>query len=157
MEEGRVIFPQEIELRKKIGEGQFGTWAPIDFCFINFTGKVFQAECRRKAVAVKVLNVNKLDEETIADVRNEIEVMSCALYVCSPCLFLRKVSHPNVCLYMGVCTGVPGKVMIITELYKESLDKVLFSAQHLSLPLRMRMALDIAMGMNWSVLNTKLF
>lgn len=50
---------------------------------------------------------------------------------------------------MGICTGYPGKMIIITELYATSLDKLLFSERQLPLPLRMSMALDVAQGMNW--------
>lgn len=50
---------------------------------------------------------------------------------------------------MGLCVDVPHCVMIVTELYKEGLDAILFSERHLSLPTRLRMALDVAVGMNW--------
>jgi serine/threonine protein kinase len=83
-----------------------------------------------------VLSVDKCDESLVEDFRREIEAMS-------------KVNHPNVCLYMGACTAVPGKMMIVTALYQSSLDKVLFSGAVLSLPLRVRMAKEIALGMNW--------
>ena len=47
---------------------------------------------------------------------------------------------------MGICPGYPGKMIIITELYATSLDKLLFSERQLPLPLRMSMALDVAQG-----------
>ncbi|KAH3731690.1 SHK1 protein [Pelomyxa schiedti] len=122
VEEGRSIPYREIEIKTKIGEGQFGL--------------VYSALCRQKLVAVKILAVNNCDEELIENCKKEVEIMS-------------KVSHPNLCLYMGVCTECEGRLLIITELYKESLDHILFSTQYLSFPLRMRMASDVALGMNW--------
>lgn len=59
-----------------------------------------------------------------------------------------KVSHPNICLYMGACV-TDGKLMLVTDYYETSLAELLFSDKLLSLPLRMRMALDIATGINW--------
>eukprot|EP00727_Mastigamoeba_balamuthi_P014098 m51a1_g9310 putative sh2 domain-containing protein (690) ;mRNA; r:97564-102140 len=122
VDEGREIQTDEIELGEKIGEGQFA--------------RVFRATCRGKKVAVKVLSIDKCDESFIEDFKREVEAMS-------------KVNHPNVCLYMGACTGMPGKMMIVTPLYTTSLDKILFGQAPLSLALRVRMSLDVAMGMNW--------
>lgn len=116
----------------------------------NKKGIVYSAECRRKFVAVKVLSFECCHEDSLLDIKKEVEVMSYVLNTHNPLKCFRKVSHPNLCLYMGICTGVPNTVMIITELYKEGLDKILFSDRHLSLPVRMRMALDVAMGMNWN-------
>jgi len=120
--EGREIRADEIELGAKLGEGQFA--------------RVYKATCRGQQVAVKVLSVDKCDASFIEDFRHEIEVMS-------------RVSHPNICLYMGACTGVPGKMMIVTQLYTTSLEHVLFSNAPLSLSARVHMAQEIALGMNW--------
>ncbi|KAH3743507.1 dual specificity protein kinase [Pelomyxa schiedti] len=125
--EGKVVREDEIVLKSMIGEGQFG--------------QVYEAVCRQKRVAVKLLPSTNFNDEQIEEVKREIQVMS-------------KFSHPNLCMYMGVCTEFQGKIAIIMELYNQSLDKLLFSTHQLSLPMRMRMALDVAQGMNWLHCNT---
>ncbi|KAH3768041.1 dual specificity protein kinase [Pelomyxa schiedti] len=122
MDDPKLIKPAEIDLQDKIGEGKFA--------------QVFKATCRGKPVAAKVLSLSKTNEDYIEDFKKEVDIMS-------------KISHPNCCLYMGVCVGIPGKMIIITELYNMSLDTVLFSSQPLSPSTRMKMGLDVAMGMNW--------
>eukprot|EP01105_Mastigella_eilhardi_P010883 TRINITY_DN2519_c0_g1_i3.p1 TRINITY_DN2519_c0_g1~~TRINITY_DN2519_c0_g1_i3.p1 ORF type:complete len:619 (-),score=73.65 TRINITY_DN2519_c0_g1_i3:130-1923(-) len=120
--EGRSFTPEEkIERGALIAEGHLA--------------KVYKGVCRGKVVAVKALNVDNVDARYIEAFKRDIEIMS-------------RISHPNLCLYMGAAM-VDGELLVVTELYSVSLDKLLFSVQHMSLPLRMRMALDVAMGINW--------
>jgi hypothetical protein len=121
--EGCNIKSSEIQLGDIIGEGNFG--------------RVYRAVCRGKAVAVKIISVDKCGADFVADFSREVEVMS-------------KVNHPNICLYMGGCTSIPGRMMLVTPLYKVSLDRLLYShTAIMSLPLRMRIARDVALGMTW--------
>jgi hypothetical protein len=41
---------------------------------------------------------------------------------------LRRLRHPNIVLFMGACTQVPGKLMIVTELMNSDLQTVLDDA-----------------------------
>eukprot|EP01113_Clastostelium_recurvatum_P021189 TRINITY_DN2505_c0_g1_i1.p1 TRINITY_DN2505_c0_g1~~TRINITY_DN2505_c0_g1_i1.p1 ORF type:complete len:547 (-),score=139.75 TRINITY_DN2505_c0_g1_i1:184-1824(-) len=117
------IRPEEITLEELIGTGSFG--------------KVYKGRCRQKAVAVKILHKQQFDPATLAAFRKEVLLMS-------------KIFHPNVCLFMGACT-IPGKCMIVTELVpKGNLEALLHDEKmHFPLPLRMRMARDAALGVNW--------
>lgn len=122
-DEHHGIRADEIELGPKIGEGQ--------------TARVYKAVCRGKDVAVKVMQLNTSDEDTIGLFKQEIEIMG-------------RVSHPNVCLYMGSCTSVPTCLAIVTPLYKTSLDAIIFDPTvDMTCPLRVRIACDVAVGMNW--------
>jgi serine/threonine protein kinase len=116
------IDPSEIEIGHVLGDGSFGT--------------VYMGHCRQKAVAVKKLLKQNLSEQDLEDFRREIEILS-------------SMFHPNICLFMGACTQ-PGNLMIVTELMKSDLQHVLHDSNiQLSLLTRMRMAKDIALGMNW--------
>jgi serine/threonine protein kinase len=88
-------------------------------------------------VAVKRLYRTDLDEKTLTDFKKEIEIMS-------------KLNHPNVVLFMGACT-TPGHMAIVTELMPKGNLAQLLHNQKIELPLsmRMRMAKDAALGMNW--------
>eukprot|EP00019_Armaparvus_languidus_P006004 CAMPEP_0168607050 /NCGR_PEP_ID=MMETSP0420-20121227/16923_1 /TAXON_ID=498008 /ORGANISM="Pessonella sp." /LENGTH=538 /DNA_ID=CAMNT_0008646807 /DNA_START=56 /DNA_END=1672 /DNA_ORIENTATION=- len=125
------IAPDEISIEKIIGEGSFG--------------KVAMGRCRQKPVAVKILHKQNFDAKAREAFRKEVAM--CSL-----------VFHPNICLFMGACTE-PGNCMIVTELVpKGDLEKMLHDpAVHLSLTLRMKMARDAALGMNWLHLSTPKF
>lgn len=58
--------------------------------------------------------------------------------------------HPNVVQFLGACY-VPGNFMIVTEyLPRGDLEEMLLNPKiELSLFTRMKMALDVAKGMNW--------
>jgi serine/threonine protein kinase len=117
------VQPHEIKCFEKVGGG----------CF----GEVFRGKCRGIEVAVKRLYRTDLDEKTLTDFKKEIEIMS-------------KLNHPNVVLFMGACT-TPGHMAIVTELMPKGNLAQLLHNQKIELPLsmRMRMAKDAALGMNW--------
>jgi hypothetical protein len=51
---------------------------------------------------------------------------------------------------VGACTSIPGKSMIVSELLSGDLEKkILDEKADWSLCLRLRMAKDAALGMNW--------
>lgn len=96
------IDPKQIIMGRVIGEGGYG--------------KVYEATLHGKPVAVKVLSGFDSDTEEFKEFLNgfkrEIGIMS-------------KCHHPNILLYMGACTTVPGKLMIVTERCKMDLDRLL--------------------------------
>lgn len=117
-----VISPNEIEFGKKIGQGQFGS--------------VYQGYCRGKEVAIKKLFNQDLSPNSLRNFQNEIELCS-------------RIQHPNVVLFMGVCLK-RGNFAIVTELMKGDLEMLLHDpSRQFSLAARVRMALDVAQGMNW--------
>ncbi|KAK3027547.1 hypothetical protein RJ639_042316, partial [Escallonia herrerae] len=88
-------------------------------------------------VAVKVYFGSQYSEEVLCDYKKEIYLM-------------RRLRHPNVLLFMGaVCSGE--KLAMVTEfLPRGSLFKILHkSNQSLDIRRRLRMALDVARGMNY--------
>ncbi|GAM26703.1 hypothetical protein SAMD00019534_098780 [Acytostelium subglobosum LB1] len=117
------IRPEEITFEELIGTGSFG--------------KVFKGRCRQKAVAVKLLHKQNYDSATLAAFRKEVHLMS-------------KIYHPNICLFMGACT-IPGKCVIVTELVPKGNLETLLHDEKIQLPLylRMKMAKDAALGINW--------
>ncbi|EGG16486.1 SH2 domain-containing protein [Cavenderia fasciculata] len=116
------IGPDEIITESILGDGSFGT--------------VYKGRCRQKDVAVKVM-LKQVDEKTLKDFRKEVAIMS-------------KIFHPNIVLFLGACTSVPGKLMICTELMRGNLETLLMD-HNIKLPLitRMRMSKDAALGVLW--------
>ncbi len=119
----------DIQLGPELGKGAFGM--------------VYQGTLWGTDVAIKKLysdalaagNEQEKMKELLSDLRNEVRILS-------------QLRHPNVVLYMGVCTEVPN-VCIVTELCpRRSLFEVIHDPSlALSCELRLRMALQAAQGM----------
>eukprot|EP01121_Diplochlamys_sp_Union-15-3_P022745 TRINITY_DN977_c0_g2_i2.p1 TRINITY_DN977_c0_g2~~TRINITY_DN977_c0_g2_i2.p1 ORF type:complete len:404 (-),score=60.51 TRINITY_DN977_c0_g2_i2:32-1204(-) len=118
-----AIEAKELHIISKIGGGSFGN--------------VFKGSCRGKRVAIKILHKQELEEKVLSQFLKEVEIMT-------------HLRHPNIVLYMGACTE-PGELAIVTELVpKGNLHDLLHnSAIEISLVLKLKMAKDIAQGMNW--------
>eukprot|EP01099_Mayorella_cantabrigiensis_P001703 TRINITY_DN1755_c0_g2_i1.p1 TRINITY_DN1755_c0_g2~~TRINITY_DN1755_c0_g2_i1.p1 ORF type:complete len:532 (-),score=88.92 TRINITY_DN1755_c0_g2_i1:288-1883(-) len=118
-----IILSQEITYIEKIGGGQYGS--------------VFLGTCRGKEVAIKKFFKQDLAEKSVTDFKKEVEICC-------------RIHHPNVVLFMGACIE-PGNLAIVTELVpKGNLESLLHDPnRHYSLFSRIKMALDIAKGMNW--------
>ncbi|WJZ82267.1 hypothetical protein VitviT2T_002037 [Vitis vinifera] len=88
-------------------------------------------------VAIKVYFGNEYSEGTLQDYKKEIDIM-------------RRLRHPNVLLFMGAVYSQE-RLAIVTELLpRGSLFRVLHkSNQVLDIRRRLRMALDVARGMNY--------
>lgn len=116
------IDSSEITREYVLGDGSFGA--------------VYKGRCRQKDVAVKVL-FRQFDEKSLRAFRKEVAIMS-------------KIFHPNIVLFLGACTSIPGQLMICTELLSSNLESLLLNPQiKLSLLQRMRMARDAALGVLW--------
>jgi len=121
------IDPRDIILKEVIGRGSFGI--------------VWRGVCRGEPVAVKVVQnqEGKFDEQTLAAFRREVEIVS-------------RVFSPHVALYMGACTHDPTRLMIVTELLKTDLEKLLLdpnARSQLNMYRRMLIARDAALGLAW--------
>eukprot|EP00850_Spirogloea_muscicola_P023719 SM000381S14611 [mRNA] locus=s381:28553:35415:- [translate_table: standard] len=115
----------DIELGEKIGAGSFGTVHRGDWCGSD--------------VAVKILIHQDLHEEALQEYRGEVAI-------------LMRLRHPNIVLFMGAVTKPP-KLSIITEfLPRGSLFRLLHkpgAREQLDERRRIRMALDVARGINY--------
>ncbi|KAL3498785.1 hypothetical protein ACH5RR_041517 [Cinchona calisaya] len=117
------IHWEDLQLREEIGQGSFGV--------------VYRGIWNGSDVAVKVYFGNEYNEETLLGYNKELDIM-------------RRLRHPNVLLFMGaVCSQE--KLALVTEfLPRGSLFKALHkSNQKLDIRRRLRMALDVARGMNY--------
>ncbi|CAL0314505.1 unnamed protein product [Lupinus luteus] len=117
------IHWEDLELREEIGQGSYAV--------------VHHGIWNGSDVAVKVYFGNGYTEETLQDYRKEIGIM-------------KRLRHPNVLLFMGAVYS-PQRLAIMTELLpRGSLFKILHNNnQTLDIRRRLRMALDVARGMNY--------
>ncbi|KAI3432711.1 hypothetical protein D9Q98_004254 [Chlorella vulgaris] len=122
---------EELRLEREIGRGSFGT--------------VHLADWRATPVAVKQLNellgTGSQSSPVLAALRRESDIM-------------RRLSHPNCVLLMGVCTSPPAVITEYCErgclmdvLHEAATDAA--AASQLTWPCRLSMALDAARGMHY--------
>ncbi|XP_051115433.1 uncharacterized protein LOC127240674 [Andrographis paniculata] len=114
---------EDLQVKEEIGQGSYAV--------------VYRGVWNGSDVAVKVYFGNQYSEETLLDYKKEIDIM-------------RRLRHPNVLLFMGaVCTEE--KLAMVTEyLIRGSLFKTLHkNNQSLDIRRRIRMAIDVARGMNY--------
>ncbi|XP_071918480.1 serine/threonine-protein kinase EDR1-like isoform X3 [Coffea arabica] len=117
------IHWEDLQLREQIGQGSFAV--------------VYRGIWNGSDVAVKVYFGNEYNDQTLLSYTQELDIM-------------RRLRHPNVLLFMGaVCSQE--KLALVTEyLPRGSLFKALHkSNQQLDIRRRLRMALDVARGMNY--------
>ncbi|XP_021754142.1 probable tyrosine-protein kinase DDB_G0283397 [Chenopodium quinoa] len=117
------ILWEDLQLGEEIGQGSYAV--------------VYHGLWNGSDVAIKVFFGKDYNEGTLLDYKKEICIM-------------RKLRHPNVLLFMGACYSQE-RLAIVTEfLPRGSLFKILHrSNQVLDLKRRLRMALDVARGMNY--------
>ncbi|XP_073122638.1 uncharacterized protein [Henckelia pumila] len=117
------ILWEDIQFREEIGQGSFAV--------------VYHGIWNASDVAVKVYCGNQYNEGMLLDYKKEIDIM-------------RRLRHPNVLLFMGAACSRE-KLAIVTEyLPRGSLFKTLHkSKQSLDIRRRLRMAIDVARGMNY--------
>lgn len=114
---------EDIDIGERIGQGSYG--------------KVFRADWQGSDVAVKVFLEQDIKGDALNEFKAEIEMM-------------RKLRHPNVVLLMGAVMRPPN-LSIVTEFCpRGSLFRLLHRPnRELDEKRRIRMALDVAKGMNY--------
>ncbi|KAL2547355.1 PAS domain-containing protein tyrosine kinase family protein [Forsythia ovata] len=114
---------EDLQLREEIGQGSYAF--------------VYRGIWNGCDVAVKVYSGYQYGEETLSDCKKEIDIM-------------RKLRHPNVLLFMGAVCSQEKLAMVTEFLPRGSLFKTLHkNNQSLDMKRRLRMALDVARGMNY--------
>ncbi|KAL9419223.1 hypothetical protein AB3S75_037056 [Citrus x aurantiifolia] len=124
-EEGLEIRWSELLIKKKIGEGSFGT--------------VYHAEWRNSDVAVKILIEQEFHEDRFKEFLREVAIM-------------KGLRHPNIVLLMGAVTEPPNLSIVTEYLSRGSLYKLLHIPDArvvVDERLRLNMAYDVAKGMNY--------
>ncbi|KAJ4835070.1 hypothetical protein Tsubulata_028840 [Turnera subulata] len=114
---------EDLHLGEEIGQGSYAA--------------VYRGIWNGSDVAVKVYFGNQYREETVQDYQKEVNIM-------------KTLRHPNVLLFMGAVYS-PERLAIVTEFMpRGSLFKTLHkNNQALDIRRRLRMALDVARGMNY--------
>ncbi|XAR48487.1 Non-specific serine/threonine protein kinase [Bertholletia excelsa] len=115
----------ELHIKECIGAGSFGT--------------VHRAEWNGSDVAVKVLKVQDFRNEQLKEFLREVAIM-------------KRVRHPNVVLFMGAVTQRPHFSIVTEYLPRGSLYRLIHrpdSGEVIDQRRRLRMALDVAKGVNY--------
>ncbi|CAO2834552.1 unnamed protein product [Amaranthus hypochondriacus] len=115
----------DLHLKERVGAGSFGT--------------VHRAEWHGSDVAVKVLTIQDFHDDHLKEFLREVAIM-------------KRVRHPNVVLFMGAVTKRPHLSIVTEYLPRGSLYRLLHrpaSGEVLDQRRRLRMALDVAKGINY--------
>ncbi|XP_056693888.1 serine/threonine-protein kinase CTR1 isoform X2 [Spinacia oleracea] len=115
----------DLHLKERVGAGSFGT--------------VHRAEWHGSDVAVKVLTVQDFQDDQLKEFLREVAIM-------------KRVRHPNVVLFMGAVTKRPHLSIVTEYLPRGSLYRLLHrpsAGEVLDHRRRLRMALDVAKGINY--------
>ncbi|OEL35206.1 Serine/threonine-protein kinase EDR1 [Dichanthelium oligosanthes] len=114
---------EEIAIGERIGLGSFG--------------EVYRGEWHGTEVAVKKFLQQDLSGDALEEFRIEVRIM-------------KRLRHPNVVLFMGAITRVPNLSIVTEFLPRGSLFRLIHRPNNqLDERKRLRMALDVARGMNY--------
>ncbi|XP_030538214.1 serine/threonine-protein kinase STY8 isoform X2 [Rhodamnia argentea] len=114
---------QDLQLGEEIGQGSYAV--------------VYRGMWKGSDVAIKVYVGNEYSEDTLQDYKKEIEIM-------------KRLRHPNVLLFMGAVYSKERPAIVTEFMPRGSLFKTLHkNNQVLDTRHRLRMALDVARGMNY--------
>ncbi|KAI3417339.1 Protein kinase domain-containing protein, partial [Psidium guajava] len=116
---------EELHIKERVGAGSFGT--------------VHRAEWHGSDVAVKVLTLQEFHDDQLKEFLREVAIM-------------KRVRHPNVVLFMGAVTKHPNLSIVTEYLPRGSLYRLIHrpaSGEMLDQRRRLRMALDVAKGLNY--------
>ncbi|XP_058786293.1 serine/threonine-protein kinase CTR1-like [Vicia villosa] len=115
----------DLRIKERVGAGSFGT--------------VHRAEWHGSDVAVKVLTDQDFHDDHLKEFLREVAIM-------------KRVRHPNVVLFMGAVTTRPNLSIVTEYLPRGSLYRLIHrpaSGEVLDSRRRLRMALDVAKGINY--------
>ncbi|VFQ99013.1 unnamed protein product [Cuscuta campestris] len=115
----------ELHIKERVGAGSFGT--------------VHRADWNGSDVAVKVLSVQDFLDDQLKEFLREVAIM-------------KRVRHPNVVLFMGAVTKRPHLSIVTEYLPRGSLYRLIHrpaNGEILDKRRRLRMALDVAKGINY--------
>nr|ADE75969.1 unknown [Picea sitchensis] len=122
--DGLEIPWSDLVLKERIGAGSFGT--------------VHHADWHGSDVAVKILIEQDFHEERLKEFLREVAIM-------------KRLRHPNVVLFMGAVLSRPNLSIVTEYLPRGSLYRLIHrpgTREILDERRRLRMALDVAKGMN---------
>ncbi|GLT79927.1 hypothetical protein SLA2020_513930 [Shorea laevis] len=115
----------DLQIKERVGAGSFGT--------------VHRAEWHGSDVAVKVLTVQDFHDDQLKEFLREVAIM-------------KRVRHPNLVLFMGAVTKRPHLSIVTEYLPRGSLYRLIHrpaAGEMLDQRRRLRMALDVAKGINY--------
>ncbi|KAL7085443.1 hypothetical protein ACP275_14G282200 [Erythranthe tilingii] len=115
----------ELHIKERVGAGSFGT--------------VHRAEWHGSDVAVKVLSLQDFHDDQLKEFLREVAIM-------------KRIRHPNVVLFMGAVTRRPHLSIVTEYLPRGSLFRLIHrpaAGETLDQRRRLRMALDVAKGINY--------
>ncbi|CAL0305608.1 unnamed protein product [Lupinus luteus] len=115
----------DLRIKECVGAGSFGT--------------VHRAEWHGSDVAVKVLTVQDFQDDQMKEFLREVAIM-------------KRVRHPNLVLFMGAVTKRPHLSIVTEYLPRGSLFRLIHrpaSGEIMDHRRRLRMALDVAKGINY--------
>ncbi|MQL93715.1 hypothetical protein Taro_026372 [Colocasia esculenta] len=116
------ILWEDLVIGERIGLGSYG--------------EVYRADWNGKEVAVKKFLDQDFSGDALDEFRLEVRIM-------------RRLRHPNVVLFMGAVTRPPNLSIVTEFLSRGSLYRILHrSNSHIDEKHRIKMALNVAMGMN---------
>ncbi|PSR89313.1 Serine/threonine-protein kinase [Actinidia chinensis var. chinensis] len=114
---------EDLQIGERIGIGSYG--------------EVYRADLNGTEVAVKKFMDQDISGDALAQFKSEVEIML-------------RLRHPNVVLFMGAVTHPPNLSILTEYLPRGSLYKLLHRPNNqLNDKRRVRMALDVARGMNY--------
>ncbi|KAK1309138.1 Serine/threonine-protein kinase EDR1 [Acorus calamus] len=114
---------EEITLGERIGLGSYG--------------EVYRGDWHGTEVAVKKFLDQDISGDALEEFRSEVRIM-------------KRLRHPNVVLFMGAVTRVPNLSIVTEFLPRGSLFRLIHRPNNqLDERRRLRMALDVARGMNY--------
>ncbi|KAJ1258726.1 hypothetical protein BS78_10G097900 [Paspalum vaginatum] len=114
---------EELTLGERVGLGSFG--------------EVYRGDWHGTEVAVKKFLQQDISSDALEEFRTEVGIM-------------KRLRHPNVVLFMGAVTRVPHLSIVTEFLPRGSLFRLIHRANNqLDEKRRLRMALDVARGMNY--------
>mmetsp|Transcript_16269 Transcript_16269/g.63418 ORF Transcript_16269/g.63418 Transcript_16269/m.63418 type:complete len:730 (+) Transcript_16269:107-2296(+) len=122
------IKPEEISIPSSMADGKVGEGA---------YGTVLKGLCRGKDVAVKIFFKKKLDQGALAAFDHEVGIVS-------------SKHHPNIVQFLGIC-HMGDRMMLVTDYMPRGNlhDMLTDHSVEMSGFLRMQMARDVVLGMNW--------